>query len=62
MMFTYFEYCQQSSKTLFFIYYNGTSIPNSLYPPRISRSPQHSSPKGDRHYHESALHRPIFGY
>ena len=32
-MFTYFECCQQSSKTLFFIYYNGTSIPNSLYPP-----------------------------
>jgi hypothetical protein len=32
-MFTYFECCQQSSKILFFINYNGTSIPNSLHPP-----------------------------
>ncbi|MCL1489157.1 MAG: hypothetical protein M1G31_00170 [Pseudanabaena sp. Salubria-1] len=53
MMFTYFECCQQSSKILFFINYNATSIPNSLPPPESGDRTNNLSHKGDRYYYES---------
>jgi hypothetical protein len=54
-MFTYFECCQQSSKTLFFINYNGTSIPNSLHPPESGDRINNLSSQGDRYYHQSRV-------